>query len=41
MVFPQTEIDEVKKQEDRDLTRFDLDFDLPNRFLQNFRLQCI
>jgi len=36
MVFPQEEIDEVKKQEDRDLTRFDLDFDIPQRFLPEF-----
>ena len=36
MVFPQFEIDEIKKQEGRDLTRFDLDFDLPNHFLPEF-----
>jgi cytochrome c peroxidase len=36
MVFPQHEIDELKKQEDRDLTRFDLDFDIPERFLPEF-----
>jgi cytochrome c peroxidase len=36
MVFPQTEIDEVKKQEERDLTRFDLEFDIPDRFLAEF-----
>ncbi|WP_213806754.1 hypothetical protein [Granulicella sp. dw_53] len=36
MVFPKTEIDELKKQEDRDLTRFDLDFDIPDRFLAEF-----
>lgn len=36
MVFPQFEIDEIKKQEARDLTRFDLDFDLPNHFLPEF-----
>lgn len=29
-------IDEVKKQENRDLTRFDLDFDLPDHFLPEF-----
>ena len=29
MVFPKFHIDEIKKQEDRDLTRFDLDFDMP------------
>jgi cytochrome c peroxidase len=33
MVFPKFAIDEIKKQEDRDLTRFDLDFDLPEHFL--------
>ncbi|MGH7962959.1 MAG: cytochrome B6 [Candidatus Binatia bacterium] len=33
MVFPQFHIDEIKKQEGRDLTRFDLDFDLPDHFL--------
>jgi cytochrome c peroxidase len=27
MLFPKAEIDEMKKQENRDLTRFDLDFD--------------
>ena len=36
MVFPKFHIDEVKKQEDRDLTRFDLDFDLPDHFLPEF-----
>lgn len=36
MVFPHFEIDEIKKQENRDLTRFDLDFDLPDHFLPEF-----
>jgi cytochrome c peroxidase len=36
MVFPQMVIDEIKNQEDRDLTRFDLDFDLPEHFLPEF-----
>jgi cytochrome c peroxidase len=36
MVFPQFHIDEIKKQEGRDLTRFDLDFDLPDHFLPEF-----
>jgi cytochrome c peroxidase len=36
MVFPKFHIDEIKKQEDRDLTRFDLEFDLPDRFLPEF-----
>ena len=36
MVFPEFHIKEIKKQEGRDLTRFDLDFDLPDRFLPEF-----
>ncbi|HEY8998187.1 MAG TPA: hypothetical protein VIM60_09820, partial [Edaphobacter sp.] len=36
MVFPKSEIDELNKQEARDLTRFDLDFDIPERFLAEF-----
>ena len=36
LVFPQFEIDEIKRQEERDLTRFDLDFDLPDHFLPEF-----
>jgi cytochrome c peroxidase len=36
MLFPQHHIDEVKKQEARDLTRFDLDFDLPQHLLPEF-----
>ncbi len=36
MVFPEFHIKEIKKQEDRDLTRFDLDFDLPEYFLPDF-----
>ena len=36
MVFPEFHIKEIKKQEDRDLTRFDLDFDLPEHFLPDF-----
>jgi cytochrome c peroxidase len=35
-VFPQDEIDAMKRQDGRDLTRFDIDFDLPNRFLAAF-----
>ena len=34
--FPKFHIDEIKKQEGRDLTRFDLDFDLPDHFLPEF-----
>src|SRR2546425_10418774 len=36
MVFPHFLIDELKKQTGRDLTRFDLDFDIPDRFLPEF-----
>ncbi|NJD78199.1 MAG: cytochrome B6 [Candidatus Methanoperedens sp.] len=36
MVFPEFQIKEIKKQEGRDLTRFDIDFDLPDRFLPEF-----
>jgi cytochrome c peroxidase len=36
MVFPQVHIDEIKKQEGRDLTRFDLDFDLPDHLIAEF-----
>jgi cytochrome c peroxidase len=35
-VFPQSEIDAMKRQDGRDLTRFDIDFDLPERFLAAF-----
>jgi len=30
MVFPKKEIDEIKKQEGRDIARFDVEFDLPD-----------
>ena len=36
MLFPKSHIDEIKKQEGRDLTRFDLDYDLPEHFLAEF-----
>ncbi len=36
MTFPKFHIDEIKKQEGRDLTRFDLDYDLPDHFLPEF-----
>jgi len=36
MLFPKHHIDEIKKQEGRDLTRFDLDYDLPTHFLPEF-----
>lgn len=36
MLFPKFAIEEIKKQEGRDLTRFDLDFDIPDHFLPPF-----
>ena len=36
MLFPKFHIDEVKRQTERDLTRFDLDFDIPDAFLPEF-----
>src|SRR6267154_5059934 len=36
MVFPRFEINEIKRQEGRDLTRFDVDFDIPDHFLPEF-----
>lgn len=36
MVFPKPQIDEVKKQTLRDISRFDLDFDLPQHLLPEF-----
>jgi cytochrome c peroxidase len=36
MVFPKVHIDEVKKQEGRDLERFDVAYDLPQHFLPEF-----
>jgi cytochrome c peroxidase len=35
-VIPQNVIDTTKRQDGRDLTRFDIDFDLPERFLAAF-----
>jgi len=35
-VFPQKEIDEIGKQENRDLKRFDVDFDLPDHLMPEF-----
>src|ERR1700758_3457388 len=35
-VFPKQVIDAIKRQDGRDLTRFDIDFDLPERFLAAF-----
>ena len=36
MLFPKYHIEKIKQQEDRDLTRFDLDFDLPDHFMPEF-----
>jgi cytochrome c peroxidase len=36
MIFPKTLIDETLRQTGRDLTRFDLDFDLPDHLLPEF-----
>jgi cytochrome c peroxidase len=36
MVFPKKQIDEIKKQEARDLQRFDVDFDLPDHLTPEF-----
>ncbi|MBU0509664.1 cytochrome B6 [bacterium] len=36
MVFPQHHIDEINKQEGRNLTRFDLDYDLPTHLLPEY-----
>ncbi len=35
-VFPHFVIDAIKRQDGRDLQRFDIDFDLPDRFLAEF-----
>ena len=36
MIFPKFLIEETKKQTDRDLARFDLDFDIPDHLLPEF-----
>jgi cytochrome c peroxidase len=36
MLFPKVQIDEIKKQEGRDLSRFDLDFDLPDHIMAEY-----
>lgn len=36
MVFPEHHIKEILRQEERDLTRFDLDFDLPEHLVPEF-----
>lgn len=36
MLFPKQHIDEINRQEQRDLTRFDLDYDLPKHFLPDY-----
>ncbi len=35
-VFPNRQIDQIRAQESRDLRRFDVDFDLPDRFTPEF-----
>src|ERR1700716_1412230 len=35
-VFPRFVIDEIKRQEARDLTRFDVEYDIPDHFLPEF-----
>ena len=35
-VFPNRQIDEIRRQEQRDLRRFDVDFDLPDHFTPEF-----
>lgn len=35
-VFPNVQIDEIRRQEGRDLRRFDVDLDLPDRFTPEF-----
>ena len=35
-VFPRFLIDEIKRQEQRDLTRFDVEYDMPDHFLPEF-----
>jgi cytochrome c peroxidase len=35
-VFPKVQIDEIDRQEQRDLTRFDVDFDLPDHLTPEF-----
>ena len=36
MLFPSAQIEAIKRQDGRDLERFDLDFDIPERFLPEF-----
>ncbi|MDR1960041.1 MAG: cytochrome B6 [Planctomycetaceae bacterium] len=36
MLFPKYHIDEINRQEARDLTRFDLDFDFPDHFMPEY-----
>ena len=36
MLFPKYHIEKINQQEGRDLTRFDLDFDLPDHFMPEF-----
>jgi cytochrome c peroxidase len=36
MVFPRLEVEEIRRQEGRDLSRFDLDYDFPDHLLPEF-----
>jgi cytochrome c peroxidase len=36
MIFPKVHINEMRRQEGRDLTRFDVDFDLPDHLMPEF-----
>jgi cytochrome c peroxidase len=36
MLFPKYHIEKIKQQEERDLSRFDLDYDLPDHFLPEY-----
>jgi len=36
MVFPKYHIEDIKEQEGRDLSRFDMDYDLPDHFLPEY-----
>jgi hypothetical protein len=38
-VFPRFLIDAIKREEERDLTRFDVDYDIPDHFLQLIALE--
>jgi hypothetical protein len=40
MLFPKYHIVEIKKQESRELARFDLDFDLPDHLMPEVEAAC-